>query len=56
MSEDLKEFMYTTLIEGEEEQFKCLNFRSEGMIEDDYPWVLKNTVNTINVYADLEEA
>ena len=54
MSEE-KEFMYTTLIEGDELQNKSLNLRSEDMINDDYPWILKNTVNTMNIYSDIEE-
>ena len=53
MSEE-KEFMYTTLIEGDELQRKSLNLRSEDMIIDDYPWILKNTVNTMNIYSDNE--
>mgnify|MGYP004544750469 FL=1 len=49
-----QEFTYTTLIEGDDLQKKSLNLRSEDMINDDYPWILKSTVNTINIYSDNE--
>lgn len=50
-----QEFTYTTLIEGDDLQKKSLNLRSEDMINDDYPWILKSTVNTINIYSDNEQ-
>ena len=45
---------YATLITDEAEQQKSLNLASEDMLKADYPWILKNTVNSINVYSNNE--